>query len=96
MSSLVGIGQMILEKIFKLGKCILQFRNYLPLEKGVALYLKKSLVEIGPVVLEKRFLNLVNMFLLFHNYLPLKRTVDIYLNKLESPPPKDALCQVWL
>ena len=22
--------------------------------------------------------------------------MDLYLNKLESPPTKDALCQVWL
>ena len=35
-------------------------------------------------------------FLLFHNYLFLEKGVAFYLNKLESPLPKDALCQVWL
>ena len=35
-------------------------------------------------------------FLLFRNYLPLEKGEDLYLNKLESPSPKDALCQVWL
>ena len=35
-------------------------------------------------------------FSLFHNYLPLDKGRALHLNKLESPPPKDALCQVWL
>ena len=29
-------------------------------------------------------------------YLPLKKGWALYLNKLESPSPKDALCQFWL
>ena len=29
-------------------------------------------------------------------YLPLEKCVAFHLNKLESPSPKDALCQVWL
>ena len=41
-------------------------------------------------------LNFVNVFLLFRNYLPMEMGVVLYLNKLESPSPKDALCQVWL
>ena len=28
--------------------------------------------------------------------LPLKKDMTLHLNKLESPSPKDALCQVWL
>ena len=37
--ALVEIGPAVLEKkIFKFRQCILLFRNYLPLEKGVALY----------------------------------------------------------
>ena len=53
------------------------------------------LFEIGPVVLEKKiFFNFVYVFLLFHNYLPLEKDRVIHLNKLESPLPKDALCQV--
>ena len=30
------------------------------------------------------------------NYLPLAKGGGLHLNKLESPSPKDALCQVWL
>ena len=57
----------------------------------------QSLAEIGPVVLEKKiFFNFVNVFLLFCNYLPLEYGRALHLNKLESPPPKDTLCQVWL
>ena len=29
------------------------------------------------------------------NYLPLEKGGALHLNKLESPSPKDALCQVW-
>ena len=66
MPNLVKIGPAVLEKIFKaLSMHYHYFANYLPLEKGGALHLNKlespftqgcivpSLVEIGPVVLEK-------------------------------------------
>ena len=52
-------------------QCILLFRNYLPLEKGMVLYLNKlecfvlSLVEINPVVLEQKFLISSIYFLYF-------------------------------
>ena len=56
-----------------------------------------NLVEIGLVVLEKKiFFNFVNVLSLFRNYLPCEKSRDLHLNKLESPSPKDALCQVWL
>ena len=45
---------------------------------------------------EEDFFNSVNVFSLFRNYLPLEKGRTLYLNKLESPSPKDALCQVWL
>ena len=45
---------------------------------------------------EEDFFDYVNAFLLFRNYLPLEKGRAFHLNKLESPPPKDALCQVWL
>ena len=45
---------------------------------------------------EEDIFNLVNGFSQFHNYLPLEKGGALYLNKLESPSPKDALCQVWL
>ena len=44
----------------------------------------------------RRFLNFVNVFSRFHNYLPLGKYWALRLNKLESPSPNDALCQVWL
>ena len=52
-----------------------------------------SLVEIGPVVLEKIFFNFGNVFLLFGYNRPLEKGEALYLNKLESASPKDALCQ---
>ena len=45
---------------------------------------------------EEDFLNFVNLFSLFGNYLLLEKGRALYFNKLESPSPKDALCQVWL
>ena len=56
-----------------------------------------SLVEIGPQwFLRRRFFNFVNVFSLIRNYLPLEKGGALHLNKLKSPTPKDALCQVWL
>ena len=42
------------------------------------------------------FLNFFTVFGLFHNYLPLEKGRALQLNKLESPLPKDDLCQVKL
>ena len=84
------------------------FRNYLPLEKGGALHLiklespspKDALCQVWSKSAQwfcrRRFLNFVNVFSPFGNYLPLEKSRAIYLNKLESPSPKNALCQVWL
>ena len=44
----------------------------------------------------KRFLKVVNLFLLFPNYLPLEKDLALHLNILESPSPRDTLCQVRL
>jgi hypothetical protein len=44
----------------------------------------------------RRFLKIVSVFLLFFYYLPLEIGYPLRLNKLEFPPPKDDLCQVWL
>ena len=54
-----------------------------------------GLVEIGPVVIEKIF-KFVNVFSLFRNNLPLEKGGALHLKKLESPFPKETLCQVWL
>jgi hypothetical protein len=53
------------------------------------------LIEFGLLVLEK-ILIFFSVFLLFRYYLPLEKDVPLHLNKLESPPPKNYLCQVWL
>ena len=39
------------------------------------------------MVLEKRFLNVVNVFSLFHFYLPLEKGLVFYLNTTKSPSP---------
>ena len=55
-----------------------------------------SLVEIGPVALEKTIFKYFQYILLFCYYLPSEKGVAFHLNKLKFPPCKDALCQVWL
>ena len=51
-----------------------------------------SLVEIGPVVLEKNILKFVNVFSQFCNYFSLEKGGSCHLFKLERLSPKDALC----
>ena len=77
------------------------FRNYLPWKWVWNFFtqdcLLASVVQIGTVVLEKKiFFNFVNIFSLFCNYLPMEKGDTLHLNKLESPSPKDVLCQVSL
>ena len=84
------------------------FRNYLPLGKGGAVHLNKlespspkdALCQVWLKLAQwfwrRRFLNFVNVFSLFRNYLPLEKGRALHLYKLESPSPKDAMCQVWL
>jgi hypothetical protein len=45
---------------------------------------------------QRRFLKFFCVFLHFHYYLPLEKGNPLHLNKLETPPPKDDLCQFWL
>jgi hypothetical protein len=54
------------------------------------------LIEIGLLVLEKKIFKIFSVFLLFFDYLPLDKGDLLCLNNLESPPPKDDLCQIWL
>ena len=104
--SLVEIAPLVLEKtILKFRQCILIISILSPHRKGqgssfeqtwfplIQRWFVQILVEIGPVVLEK-FLKFVNVFLPIHNYLPLEKVGALHLNKLESPSPKDDLCQV--
>ena len=47
-------------------------------------------------VVLKKILKFCQCISLFHNYLLLEKGGALHLNKLESPSPTDALCQVWL
>jgi hypothetical protein len=55
-----------------------------------------SLIEIGLLVLEKKIFKIFSVFLLFCDYLPFEKGNPLRFNKLESPLPKDDLCQIWL
>ena len=84
------------------------FRFYLPLEYGTTLHLNKHdfpspkdalcqvWLKLALWFLRRRFLKFVNVFSPFPYYLPLEKGGVLHLNKLESPSPKNALCQVWL
>jgi hypothetical protein len=54
------------------------------------------LIEFGLLVLEKKIFKIFSAFLLFCYYLPLEKGDPLHLNNLETPLPKDDLCQVWL
>ena len=107
MPSLVEIGPVFLEeKIFKFCQCIFSISFLSPLGKGQGPLLEQtwipftqgsitpSLVEIGSVVL--KIFKLRKCVFAISNHLPLEKGGALFLSKLESPSPKDALCQVWL
>jgi hypothetical protein len=54
------------------------------------------LIEFGLLVLEKKIFKHFQCIFTLCYYLPLKKGYPLQLNKLESPPPKDDLCQLWL
>jgi hypothetical protein len=86
----------------------LYFCEYLPFEEGLALYLNKLESSLPKDNLYQVWLNYAqwfwrrrfffknSIFFLFRYYLPLEKGDPFHLNKLESPPSKDDLCQVWL
>ena len=105
---LSGSGE---EEFFNFVDVFSLFRNYLPLEKGGGLYLDNLIspspkdalcqdwLKLAQWFWRRRFFNFVNFFFVISyicNYLPLEKSGALHLNKLESPLPKDALCQVWL
>jgi hypothetical protein len=51
------------------------------------------LIEFGWLVLEKKILKIFSLFLHFCYFLPLENGNPLHLNKLETPSPKDDLCQ---
>ena len=64
-------------------------------------FIKKNLNSLLPRMIcakfgWRRFFKFVSVFEQFRNYLNLEKYRALHLNKLESPSPKDALCQVWL
>ena len=69
-------------------------QTWIPPTKGCVV---PSLVETGPVVLDRRrrFLNNLDIILLFRYYLPLEKGVALHLKKLEPSLLKNALCKVW-
>ena len=81
---------------------------YLPLEKSVTPSITfakipftkdccvSSLVEIGPVVLEKKNFKCCQCIISSPYYLPLEKSLILHLNIFEFPLPKDVLCQVCL
>ena len=66
-------------------------QTWVPFPQG---WFGPSLVEVGPLVLDKKNLNFVNIFLPFQNYLPLGKDMTLLVNRHESSLPKDALCQI--
>ena len=81
----------------------LNFCDYLPFEKDLALYLNKLEFPLPKDNLSLVWLNSACWFwrrnffnLFFRYYLPLERGYPLGLNKLAFPSPKNDLCQVSL
>ena len=69
-------------------------KSWIPFTQGCFV---PCLVEIGSVDVEKKNFFCKLVFSLYHYCLPLGKGLGLsHLNKVESPLPKDALCQVWL
>ena len=109
MPSLVQIGPMFLEKIYKFCRCIFAISKSSPLEKDNAPHLKRLefplpknglcqvWFKLSQLFFRRSFFfNFANVFSLFRNYLSLEKGNAPHLKKLESPLPKDVLCQAWL
>ena len=102
MPSFVEIGPVVHEKKINLVNVFLLFRNYLPLEKGIALHYNQlefpspedTLCQVWLKLVQWLFLNFINVFSLFRNYLPLDKGMALHLNKFESTSSKDTLYQV--
>ena len=105
MPSLVETGRVVLKKkIFKYSPyfAIISLREgcgpffvkiWIPSTQGCFV---PNLAEISPEDFKRGFWNNFNIILLFRFYLPFEKGVALHLNKIESPPLKDVLCQVWL
>ena len=110
MASLVEIGSVSVEKkIFKFCQCIFAISYLSPIgnDVHVALHLNKesflpkdglsqAWFKLAQWLWRRRFYNFIVIFSLFQNYLLLPKGLVLHLTKLEFPPPKDALCKVYL
>ena len=67
-----------------------KIKSYSPKDALCQVWLK-----LAQLFWRRRFFKFVNLFSLFLNYLLLEKDGALHLNKLESPSPKDALCQIW-
>ena len=101
--SLVEIGSSTREKIFKFRQYLFTISlSYIPLKKGRGSVFEQTWIPVAQGCFVPSLVELENFFLfrqcisLFRYYLPLKKGVALHSNKLVSPSPKDALCQVWL
>ena len=96
-------------RFFKIVNLFSIFHNYIPLEIEGAFHLNKLefpspkddlcqvWLKLAQWFWRRRFLKFINVFSLFRNYLPLEKSkARLHLKKLESPSPKNAVCQVWL
>ena len=63
--------------------------TFLPKDAICPVWLKLALCDSGQE-------DFVNVFSLFRNYLPLEKDRAPHLNKLDSPSPKNALCELSL
>ena len=97
MPSLIEIGLLVLEKKIFLKTLkrgyplhLNRFKSPLPKDDLCQVWFKLALL------FWRRFFKIFSVFLLFCGYLPLETSNPLHFNNLESPPPQDDLCQVWL
>ena len=88
------------KKIFLISQCIFAIKQLSSLGNQTWILFSQgcfvqSLVKLPQWFWRRWFFKFVNVFWLFHNF-SLWKELALHLNKLESPSPKDALCQVWL
>ena len=93
---------------FKFCQCIFTISKLSPLEKERSPSFSQTLspspknacfqvwLKLAQWFWGRRFLKFIIVFSQFRNYLTLEKGGALHLNKLESPSPKDALCQVLL
>ena len=109
MPSLVENGPVVLEKkIFKSSQCIFTISKLSPLWEGCGPsfiqtwipftrgYFVPSLVEIGPVVLEKKFFKSCQFIFIISQLSPLWEESGLSFEQTWIPLPRNTLCQVSL